>query len=238
MLLHRGLAILLAISTAMHSRKYGGISMIVTYASFASFFATAALQVMSQTVQNVAYVDSRLRFTKFAADVSDENSELRTLALVPARALSFRAGQYIYLTMFSWKGASWLQRHPFMLMRSREGLTNNKEENAIDIPIMKRRGWTKTSRWSDFFWIAGPYGAPPPLHKYGMVIMFASESGILAQLPFIQEYINNTRVGKTKIRRMKLVWEVDTLHKWNYVLEYLKFLIHQQRDGGVSREWY
>ena len=69
-----------------------------------------------------------------------------------------------------------------------------------------------------FDWLDGPFGKIASLKDYEMVVLFASGSGVFAQLPLIKGLSEEFKISAIKKPRIKLVWETDRsyhqLKKW------------------------
>lgn len=56
--------------------------------------------------------------------------------------------------------------------------------------------------------IDGPYGRELDLSQYGTVLLFATDIGIAAQLPYLKQLIAERREWDSKTRRIALFWEI------------------------------
>jgi hypothetical protein len=84
--------------------------------------------------------------------------------------------------------------------------------------------------------IEGPYGGGFDLRDYGTVVLLASGIGIVGQLPYIQELVQDYRCSKTKTRDLLLVWLVEEETQRDLVSEILdKMLRRDDLPAGQER---
>ncbi|KAK4887902.1 hypothetical protein LTR49_028924, partial [Elasticomyces elasticus] len=61
-------------------------------------------------------------------------------------------------------------------------------------------------------WMDGPYGLPYHLEHHGWVLLFASGTGIFAQLHLIKRITEQTNIAAARTKRVKLVWLTEMYH--------------------------
>jgi NAD(P)H-flavin reductase len=61
-------------------------------------------------------------------------------------------------------------------------------------------------------WLDGPFGTGYNLSEYGVVLLFASGTGVFACLPLIKGLIEEAKIGATKARKIKLIWQTNEFH--------------------------
>ena len=126
------------------------------------------------------------------------------------RSCKVYPGQFLYLSV-PWLGLpSLLQSHPFwivwwdedtvrggmnlqMLVRQRDGFTRH---------LLSCRGQTYSA------WIRGPYGQTRNLAEFGTVLMFATDIGIAAHLPYLRALIHGYAMSSVCTRRAVVIWDV------------------------------
>jgi predicted ferric reductase len=57
--------------------------------------------------------------------------------------------------------------------------------------------------------VEGPYGCEKDFGSYGTVLMFATNFGIAAQLPYLKRLIEDFRARKVVTRRLRVYWQVQ-----------------------------
>ncbi|QGA15970.1 hypothetical protein EYB26_003637 [Talaromyces marneffei] len=130
------------------------------------------------------------------------------------RPLSIAAGQCIHLWMPSVSLGSWMQSHPFVVTS-----WSPEKQTTLELFVQVRRGFTaalhqraSASGSASFCaFVRGPFGVSHSLSQYETVVAVASNAGIAGVVPYLKQllYSYNTMAGQ--IRRLHLVWEVDTL---------------------------
>ena len=61
-------------------------------------------------------------------------------------------------------------------------------------------------------WLDGPFGLEYKLSEYGVVLLFASGTGVFACLPLIKGLAEEAKIHTTRTRRIKLVWQTEGFH--------------------------
>ncbi|KAI0165311.1 hypothetical protein GGR52DRAFT_585349 [Hypoxylon sp. FL1284] len=165
-----------------------------------------------------------------------------------ARPLKFKAGQYIYLSLWGLSGLSALESHPFQICLDH---ADDNAQQVIVLLVQPRQGFTRrllasTSARDYAALIEGPYGQPLSLDQYGTVLLFATGIGIAGQLPYVRELLDLYLQCRVKTRRIALFWEV---RKWidellaldvDYILDihvYIRghFLSRGVAEGDVEK---
>lgn len=129
--------------------------------------------------------------------------------------LRIHGGQYVNIWMPGMSIQSIFQSHPFVVASA----DREKKGSKLKLMIQPRRGWTlhlfrlalDMDRSAPLFTVlfSGPHGIPIPVGDYGIVILAASGSGILAQLPYLQRLIRGYNNLSSRTRRIRLVWELE-----------------------------
>ena len=91
----------------------------------------------------------------------------------------------------------------------------------IYVFLEPRRGWTKKvveyvdkrDKTQCRALFTGPYGVSVPTRKYGIVLLVASDFGIVAHFSYLTQLIYNYNARRAYTRRIRLVWQVETSGK-------------------------
>ncbi|KAI1159500.1 hypothetical protein F5B18DRAFT_581492 [Nemania serpens] len=127
-----------------------------------------------------------------------------------ARPLKFKAGQYIYLSLWRLSTLSIFESHPFQICWA---YRDENDQQVIVLLVQPQRGFTRrlsrmsTRRYRAF--IEGPYGKSLPLGEYGTVLLLATGVSIAKQLPYVKKLLELYQDCQAKTRRIALFWELD-----------------------------
>jgi predicted ferric reductase len=177
------------------------------------------------THRNLLLVYRNFAFSKPRTSIWIENVHNNLVVHIRlARPWSVKPGQYVYLTMARSGFFSIFQRHPFMVASS------ELEGYDLALRIQPEAGFTRRLlrlcprnrvKLEASASIEGPYGRGFDLRDYGTVVLLASGMGIVGQLPYIQELVQDYRCSKTKTRDLLLVWLVEDETQRDLVSEIL-----------------
>lgn len=168
------------------------------------------------------------------------------------RPWKIRAGQYIYIWMPFCSFWSLFQSHPFMITWWSQDSHNRT--GKIYLLIKPRYGFTrKLLRHLNApalrTWVDGPYGKAENLGDFGSVLMFASDIGIAAQVPYIKELLADVKSFKVRTRSILLVWQLDNESELpifsllsrlkssddqEWVQEWMDYLLNEDKNQYVS----
>jgi predicted ferric reductase len=127
-----------------------------------------------------------------------------------ARPLKFRAGQFVYLSLWNFSSLSAFESHPLQICWA---YNDEDGQQVLVLLSQARRGFTRRllmpTRRQHPALIEGPYGKTLSLGQYGTVLLFATDMGIAGQLPYIKELLELYRQCKAKTRRVALFWELE-----------------------------
>lgn len=182
---------------------------------YAYIFATAFL--LTLLLQGFFIHRSQARIAHFEDTIKVE--------LTLSRPLKVKAGQYINLWIPSLSFWSIFQSHPFTVASWSDG-----EQDSLDLFIEPRGGMTQKllhhlTPGSDgsqprldgslprLALFSGPHGISAPVGDYETVLMVASGSGIVAQLPYLKQLVYGYNARKSRTRRVHLVWQLETRGK-------------------------
>ncbi|KAI0191355.1 hypothetical protein F4808DRAFT_476139 [Astrocystis sublimbata] len=153
-----------------------------------------------------------------------------------ARPLRFKAGQYIYLSLWRLSTLSVFESHPFQICWA---YRDESDQQVIVLLAQPRRGFTgrllgPSSRKYRAL-IEGPYGRSLLLGEYGTVLLLATGVGIAGQLPYVKELLELYQDCQAKTRRIALFWELDAeVHRY-WVKDWMDELLALDNDYvGIS----
>jgi hypothetical protein len=208
--IHQVLAIVSAYSIWRHVELRPLVPRVYAYIFAAAFLSTFLLQ-------GFFIHRSQARIAHFKDTIKVE--------LTLSRPLKVKAGQYINLWIPSLSFWSIFQSHPFTVASWSDG-----KQGSLDLFIEPRGGMTQkllhhlTLGTDDsqprldgslprLALFSGPHGISAPVGNYETVLMVASGSGIVAQLPYLKQLIYGYNARKSRTRRVHLVWQLETRGK-------------------------
>ncbi|KAJ9650355.1 hypothetical protein H2198_010338 [Neophaeococcomyces mojaviensis] len=137
--------------------------------------------------------------------------------------LTIRPGQYINVCLPGVSFWSLLQSHPFYVSFAQHHGLGTK----LELMIQPRRGWTPKllmraqaqdlaeeealSSESYISLFSGPHGQSVRVEDYGVVVLIASEWGLMAQMPYLQALVQGFHNGTVKAQRVHLVWQLKSI---------------------------
>lgn len=87
----------------------------------------------------------------------------------------------------------------YLLIEARSGLTN-KLRQAI---------YYEDHKFLTLF--SGPHGTTIAMGDFGTILMFATNNGIAAQLPYLRKLIDDYNQCRIRTRRIHLIWQLRNL---------------------------
>ncbi|KAI1642175.1 uncharacterized protein F4817DRAFT_369653 [Daldinia loculata] len=157
-----------------------------------------------------------------------------------ARPLKFKAGQYIYLSLWGLSKLSALEFHPFQICWD---YPDESGHQILVLLVQPRKGFTKSLLTSASYqeylaFVEGPYGRPLSLGQYGTVLLLATGVGITGQLPYVKELLKLYLQCEVKTRRIALFWEVESeVHRY-WVRKWMDELLALDRDYILDIQLY
>lgn len=151
---------------------------------------------------------------------TQEDSKEATISAVKVRLLLPRplkvdAGQYINLWIPGVSLCAWMQTHPFTVTSWSRG-----KQNTLDLLVQPRRGLSKDflryaeaapdSSVSFLALFSGPHGFRENVSHYESALVVASGFGIAAVVPYVKKMIYGYNTCTSQIRRVHLVWQVES----------------------------
>lgn len=237
---HRIFAIVTAVALWGHLRTKHTFSRTLLTVTLCLFLASSVWQYSRQVYHNVAWDGRSIRLVRSAQARQCGDSLILELRL--PRPWRIHPGQHIHLTLLTLDSASIMQRHPFAIT----WWTNHEGQSyaeSLYIMIDPQRGWTKSmqsrpSHLNDrYVWIEGPFGASERFEDFGTVVLFASGSGVFAQLPVIKGLTEQSKFSAIRTRRIKLVWQTDEYH--DQLQEWIQSIMDDKEvDKDVSHNEY
>ncbi|KAI2941809.1 hypothetical protein CBS147321_5676 [Aspergillus niger] len=136
------------------------------------------------------------------------------------RPVQVEAGQYINLWIPSVGLWAWTQTHPFTVTS-----WSRHRQDAMELLVQPRRGLsadltrhasaaTETSV-SYMALFTGPHGTTEDVSKYENALLIASGFGIAAVIPYLKKMIYGYNTCTSQIRRLHLVWQVESIDMTN-----------------------
>jgi len=117
-------------------------------------------------------------------------------------------GQYLFVTIPRLGIPDIFQRHPFWIVWWEKDLKG--EVMKLEMLICKRRGFTQRlllhceNEYTT--WISRPFGQSERFEDYGTVLMFATDVGITAHLPYLKKLMEGRSKSSVRTRRVVVVW--------------------------------
>lgn len=157
------------------------------------------------------------------------------------RPVRVEAGQYINLWMPSVSLCSWMQTHPFTVTSWSKG-----KQDTMELLVKPRRGLTadlaryaptdersEGSSISCLAFITGPHGVSEEVSHYESILLLASGCGVAGAIPYLKKAIYGYNTCTSQIRRLHLVWQVESIDEMSAALTLLNRLLKDDIvDGG------
>lgn len=138
-----------------------------------------------------------------------------SIRLILPRPLKVDAGQYINLWIPGVSLWAWMQTHPFTVISWSRG-----KQKTFDLLVQPRQGLSKSflhyaqaipdSSVSFLALFSGPHGTGDDINHFETALVVASGFGIAAVIPFIKKMIYSYNTCTSQIRRVHLVWQVES----------------------------
>ncbi|KAF7586856.1 hypothetical protein BBP40_008222 [Aspergillus hancockii] len=201
---HYLLAISVIYATWMHMPRGSSASWYLTYAILGTFGTAFLFEICITLYHNGAFGS---RWSKGVIERRDDSS-LR-IEVVPGRPVVVLPGQYINLWVPSLNPWSWFQVSSFTV-------TSWSLDKQHRLQFLAKRPnrffgftWLLTkSRWHLTFF-SGPHGLSEPAPRYETVLLIASDAGILAIKPYVEQVFHCLKKKTSKTRRLCLAWHVS-----------------------------
>jgi predicted ferric reductase len=148
------------------------------------------------------------------ASAAERNGAV-VLRLELPRPWKIQPGDIIYLRCLSISFRSLFESHPFSITWWEEDENVSGQATIIFLLINPQHGFTSRllhrSNQNRPLQMAidGPFGKAVKTSDYGTIVLFATGIGIAALMPFIKATMDDHKAGRTSVRRMSLIWEVE-----------------------------
>ncbi|PSN59202.1 putative cell surface metalloreductase [Corynespora cassiicola Philippines] len=197
--IHQALAALIAFSVWRHLELQPFLTRLNLYILAASFLSMLFLQSMHLLYRNKA-MGTGLSQAYIIRDGDAVKIRLRL-----SRRVRVKAGQYVGLWIPAVSLMSFLQSHPFVVTSWSEG-----KQQYLHLLIEPCHGLTQKLLKSYLAFFSGPHGLSVPVSNYETVLMIASGFGIASQLPYLRKLIYDYNACKSRNRRIRLIWQLET----------------------------
>lgn len=146
----------------------------------------------------------------------DMSGSVIKMQIIIPRSVKVEAGQYINLWMPTVSLWSWAQTHPFTVTSWSRG-----KQDSLDLFVQPRRGHSLNllrhvrmvteGSVSFLALFTGPHGISERVGGYESALVVASGFGIAAVIPYIRQMIYGYNTCTSQIRRIHLVWQVESM---------------------------
>ncbi|KAE8372668.1 hypothetical protein BDV26DRAFT_301603 [Aspergillus bertholletiae] len=201
---HYLLAISVIYATWMHMPRDSSASWYLTYAILGTFGTTFLFEICATFYRNGAFGS---RWSKGVIERRDDGS-LR-IEVVLGRPVVVLPGQYINLWVPSFNPWSWFQVSSFTI-------TSWSVEKQHRLQFLAKRPnrsfgftWLLTKSRQHLTFLSGPHGLSEPAPRYETVLLIASDAGILAIKPYVEQVFHCIKKKTSKTRRLCLAWHVS-----------------------------
>ncbi|KKY22288.1 putative fad-binding domain-containing protein [Phaeomoniella chlamydospora] len=202
------------------------------------YIAVATCMLSSITAARVLYVLFRNvargePLSRATVEPLDGAVKLSVTIPTPFRV---RAGQYVHLWIPGIDFWSFFQAHPYTIAWWCDDYTG--QATRAEFLVRCQRGFsdrfTRNFIGANAFLscIDGPYGVCHDLGDYGSVLLFATEIGIAAQIPYVKELVRGFRDFKVRTRRIRLHWQIDQESNQNWVDSWFNEIL----DGDPQKD--
>lgn len=236
--LHRALMMTLLVALWHHIGPRQTLSRILLEAGLATLLASIGMQAARQVYKNTSWTGCKVQIVHTSTGRRCGDTLIVRIAL--ARPWRIQPGNYIHLRLLTLKFASLLQSHPFVITwwddveETKDAIaevephagTNRHppsqhagKAQVLYVMIDPQRGWTRrVMGFHRIFdnraaWLAGPFGSAYRLEQYSTVMLFASDSGIFAQLPLLKGILLALRRSPSRTKKVRLIWQTDVYHE-------------------------
>ncbi|RAL07957.1 ferric reductase family protein [Aspergillus homomorphus CBS 101889] len=131
------------------------------------------------------------------------------------RPIRVEPGQYINLWMPSVSLWSWTQSHPFTVTSWSIDAQNNLELlvqpcGGLTTNLSRYAPKAMGGSLSFLALFTGPHGLSEDVHGYETVLVLASGFGIATAIPNLKKMIQGYKTSTSQVRRLHLVWQVES----------------------------
>lgn len=204
-----------------HLSNHGGPPKLYLYVGLATLVLNTGLGTVSFLYRNGLFSGHGMprAVVSFSPEGTFAHPKSRVAILIRVvlpRPIKFEAGQYVNLWMPSMGWWSWTQTHPFIVTSWSRG-----NLDSIELLVQPRRGMTadllRLARGASGHSVSfpalftGPHGTSQSVDQYETVLLIATGFGIAATIPYLKKMIHGHNTCTFQVRRIQLVWQVETL---------------------------
>ncbi|KAG5296466.1 FAD-binding domain-containing protein [Histoplasma capsulatum G186AR] len=187
------------------------------------FLSISILHLIRSVFRNFTFGNDLGRLTlvlETPLDALGSSADTYRVDISLPRRWKVKAGEWINLTLPRVGFLYAYQAHPFTVAWWEEDEAGYA--SSISLLIKARSGFTQKllkqiQPYTEYkAWIDGPYGPArtntyslSKVGDYGHLIMFATDIGIAAQIPYIKETLKGIKKCKVKTRSICLVWQMN-----------------------------
>ena len=216
---HQALAGLLAFSIWQHMESQRTQTWVYIYIIGGTFLSSSLIQIGL-----IFFRNRRVGFPFTRASLVCVSGIVK-IRLKLSRPIQFRSGEYINLWIPVVNPWSFFQSHPFVVAS-----WSDDPQGYLNIFVQPGQGFTQRllqhaqpqETFSDirpslndltsyFALFSGPHGRSVPVESHETILMVASGFGIAALLPYLKQLIYGYNACKTRTRRVRLIWQIETL---------------------------
>jgi predicted ferric reductase len=139
------------------------------------------------------------------------------LEIIVRRRWSVQPGEYLFICLRGLRFPYNFQRHPFWIVWWDED--SEKGMVHLDMLVRRRQGFTRrllSHRETEFTArISRPFGRSEDFGDYGSVLMFATDVGIAAHLPYLKMLMQGRSEASIRTRHVVVVWQVEDSSKFS-----------------------
>ncbi|KAJ5276525.1 uncharacterized protein N7525_002882 [Penicillium rubens] len=231
---HQILAGLFVYGTWQHLPLQSASSKIYLFVAVGTFVLTFLLELITLLYNNGLFAGNGTprAIVSFSAMESKEGLVVNAVhirVLLPRR-VKVQAGQYINLWMPSVSLCSWMQTHPFTVTSWSKG-----KQDTVELLVKPCSGFTADllrhapaaagSSVSFLALFTGPHGVSEKVSNYESILLLASGSGIAVAIPYLKKMIYGYNTCTSQVRRLHLVWQVESVDKMTPALSLINNLL-------------
>ncbi|KAL4862077.1 hypothetical protein BDV12DRAFT_203386 [Aspergillus spectabilis] len=138
------------------------------------------------------------------------------MKILTSRPVTVLAGQYVNLWVPSLNPWSWFQGSSFVVtswsadkQRTLHLYAESHQRKFGFKWLLERQA--KNRLLHNLTWFTGPHGTSEPVSQYETVLIVASNTGILAVKPYVEQLFHTVKQKISKTRRLHLVWQLSGL---------------------------
>jgi predicted ferric reductase len=192
-----------------HIGKQRYVDRILLLIGFGIFAAFNILRFARILYQNFTRKQAWVR-----ARAMERNGAI-LLRLELPRPWKIQPGDFIYLRCLSISLWSLFESHPFYITWWEEDENLNGHTTTVFLLVSPQHGFTSRllhrsnhNRPLQMV-IDGPFGRAVNTSNYGTIVLFGTGIGIAPLMSFIKATMDGHKAGRTSVRRMSLIWEID-----------------------------